>query len=53
MSTAIVMLIASSKLPINALTVALPHKRMIKGFSYIVFANLMSRGSGAETENSL
>ena len=33
MSTAIVILMASSKLPINALTVALPHSRIIKGFS--------------------
>ncbi len=53
MSTATVMLTASSMFPITALTIALPQRRRMRGFSYIVFANLRRSGSGVETVNSL
>ena len=53
MRTATVILTASSMLPMTALTMALPHNSRMRGFSYIVFANLMRRGSGVETVNSL
>ena len=53
MRTATVMLTASSMLPMTALTSALPQRRRMSGFSYIVFANLTSSGSGVETVNSL
>ena len=51
--TATVILTASSMFFIRALTVALAHKSRINGDSYIVLANLSSRGSGDATENSL
>lgn len=53
MSTATVILTESSMFPMTALTMALPHSNSMSGFSYIVFANFMSTGSGVDTVNSL
>ncbi len=52
-NTATVILNASSTFPIIALMIALPQRSRISGDSYMVFANLMKRGSGVSTENSL